>query len=157
MRVTVPPLQQSQSALHAPHDRQACAHTVIGNLRWVTLTEIFPRAICQAILTNVSVISERSLPADPVEALRVLTEGEAELEQLRLDRVRAAREAGVSWARIGEVLGMSRQAAWEYYNRDLRDLLGRNAGANGELTEHDAMDLAVAETRVVRRRRRTAD
>jgi hypothetical protein len=109
---------------------------------------------CQGILTGVSVIALNHLPADPVEALRELTRGEEELERVRRDRVRAARDAGVSWDRIGAALGMSRQAAWEYYNRDLRERLRRNVEANTELSESEAMDLAVSEAQAVRRRRR---
>jgi hypothetical protein len=100
------------------------------------------------------VIALNHLPADPVEALRELTRGEEELERVRRDRVRAARDAGVSWDRIGAALGMSRQAAWEYYNRDLRERLRRNVEANTELSEAEAMDLAVSEAQAVRRRRR---
>lgn len=99
-----------------------------------------------------SVISERALPTDPVEALRVLTDGEVELEHLRRDRVQAARDAGASWDRIGEALGMSRQAAWEYYNRDVRDRLRRNVEENAGLTEVEAMELAVSEAKSVRGR-----
>ena len=95
------------------------------------------------------------LPADPVEALRELTRSEAELERVRLERVRAAREAGVSWDQIGAALGITRQAAWEYFNRDLQNRLTRNVEANTELTEEEAMKLAVGESRAVRRRRRT--
>lgn len=101
-----------------------------------------------------SVISERALPVDPVEALRALTEGEVELEHLRRDRVQAARDAGVSWDRIGDALGMSRQAAWEYYNQDLRERLRSNVEANDDLTEDEAMELAASEAKTVRRRRR---
>ncbi|MEO6627839.1 MAG: hypothetical protein ABIP03_04655 [Aquihabitans sp.] len=101
-----------------------------------------------------SVIALNDLPSDPVEALRELTRGEEELERVRRDRVRAARDAGVSWDRIGSALGMSRQASWEYYNRDLRERLRRNVDANSELSEAEAVDLAVSEARAVRRRRR---
>jgi hypothetical protein len=100
-----------------------------------------------------NVISERALPPDPVEALRVLTDGEVELEHLRRDRVQAARDAGASWDRIGEALGISRQAAWEYYNRDVRDRLRRNVEENADLTEDEAMEMAASEVKTVRRRR----
>lgn len=102
-----------------------------------------------------SVLALDLLPADPVEALRELTRGEAELERVRLERVHAAREAGVSWDQIGAALGVTRQAAWEYYNRDLTDRLACNVNSNADLTEEDATKLAVGESRAVRRRRRT--
>ena len=117
--------------------------------RWWT------RLACQDILTLVSVIALDQLPADPVEALRELTRGEAELERVRLERVRAAREAGVSWDQIGAALGGTRQAAKENFNRDLRDRLAHHVDSNPELTEEEAMKLAVDESRAVRRRRRT--
>lgn len=112
-----------------------------------------PCLVSSGYLDDMSVISERELPDDPVEALRVLTDVEVELEQLRRDRVQDARDAGVSWDRIGEALGISRQAAWEYYNRDLRDRLRRNIEANADLTEDEAMELAAPEAKAVRRRR----
>lgn len=56
--------------------------------------------------------------------------------------------------RLGEALGMSRQAAWEYFNRDVRDRLRRNVEANADLTDDEAMELAASEARAVRRRRR---
>lgn len=42
----------------------------------------------------------------------------------------------------------------EQINRDLRERLRRNVEANTELSEAEAMDLAVSEAQAVRRRRR---
>lgn len=110
---------------------------------------------CQVILTSVSVsvIVSSALPADPVEALRELARGEVELDRLRRDRVRLARESGASWEQIGAALGMSRQSAWEYFTRDVSDGISANAGGNVALGEDEATELAVAEVRAVRRRR----
>ena len=69
------------------------------------------------------VIDTDALPADPIEALRALSRMDSDLEILRRDRVEAARRAGASWKQIGEALGVSRQSAWEYYNRDARQAL----------------------------------
>lgn len=99
-------------------------------------------------------IDAKALPADPLEALRELALWEDELERLRLAAVEAARERGASWAQIGAALGMSRQAVWEFYTRQVRDDLARSAAAS-ELSEKEAMDLAVDEVRAARRRRRT--
>jgi hypothetical protein len=44
-------------------------------------------------------------------ALRVLAEAENEVERA----IVIEREAGTSWAAIGDVLGVSRQAAWQRY------------------------------------------
>ncbi len=103
-----------------------------------------------------SVVSVDALPADPLAALRELTRGEAELEAVRRATVEAARDGGASWEQIGESLGVSRQSAWEYYSTDVRSKLAANVEANADLSESDAMDLAVEEVRAVRRRRRNA-
>lgn len=92
------------------------------------------------------------LPSDPLEALRELTRTEAELSQLRRQFVADARTAGVSWDQIGESLGMTRQSAWEYFSRPVRDATASRV-ATSSLTEDEAMRLVVAETREVRRRR----
>ncbi len=101
-----------------------------------------------------SVVSVDALPADPLAALRELTRGEAELEAVRRAKVDAARAAGASWEQIGEALGVSRQSAWEYYSSAARSQLAAKVEANADLSEADAMDLAVEEVRAVRRRRR---
>lgn len=100
------------------------------------------------------VVSLDALPADPLDALRELTRGEAELEAIRRAKVEAARAAGASWEQVGEALGVSRQSAWEYYSSTARSKLAATVDANSELSEEDAMDLAVDEVRAVRRRRR---
>jgi hypothetical protein len=99
------------------------------------------------------VVVAESLSVDPLEALRELAKGEAELDRLRLDRVRVARERGASWDEIGAALGMSKQSAWEYFTRRTRAEVATNAAANRGLSEADAMSLAVGEVRQARRRR----
>jgi len=103
---------------------------------------------------NMDVIATDGLPADPLDALRVLARPEAELDERRREQVAAAREAGATWEQVGEALGISRQSAWEHYAARTRAELAANAAANTELSEDDAMDLAVEEVRAVRRRRR---
>ena len=100
------------------------------------------------------VIVTEELPSDPLDALRELTRTEAELDELRRKQVAAARDAGATWEQVGEALGVSRQSAWEYYTKRTRADLAANAASNTELSEGDAMDLAVEEVRAVRRRRR---
>ena len=97
------------------------------------------------------VIDTDALPADPIEALRELSRVDSELESLRRDRVEAARRAGISWEQIGEALGMSRQSAWEYYNRDARQTL---TTGNSDLEEEEALRIATDEVSTLRRRRR---
>ena len=101
-----------------------------------------------------SVVSVDALPADPLAALRELTRGEAELEAVRRSKVEAVRDAGASWEQIGESLGVSRQSAWEHYSSLVRSKLATNVEANTDLSDAEAMDLAVEEVRAVRRRRR---
>ena len=101
------------------------------------------------------VIGVESLPADPLEALRELSRADAELEELRRERVGAARRQGSTWDQIGESLGMSRQSAWEYYTRQTRHVLDDTA-AGSDIDEDEAMRIATEEVSRVRRRRRTS-
>ncbi len=100
------------------------------------------------------VIAADALSADPLEALRELARSEPELERLRRDKVLAARAAGATWEQVGNALGVSRQSAWEYFTARIREELAENANANAELSEVEAMQMAVDEVRSVRRRRR---
>ena len=101
------------------------------------------------------VIDVKSLPTDPLEALRELSRADAELEALRRERVEAARRQGATWDQIGESLGMSRQSAWEYYTRDARRVLDETA-ASSDLDEDETMRVATEEVSRVRRRRRSS-
>ena len=102
------------------------------------------------------ILVTKSLPKDPLLALRVLADSEAEIDRIRRDRVRAARTAGASWQQIGDALGISRQSAWENYTAEVRTTLSRNVDMNESLDETGATDLAVEEVRSVRRRRRSS-
>ena len=100
----------------------------------------------------VSVILIERLPSDPLAALRELAAGEAQLDRLRREHVAAARAGGASWGEVGRALGVSEDAVLEYYFADARRDLAENAGANdGDLSDEQAMELAVAEVRAVRR------
>lgn len=100
------------------------------------------------------VIDTDALPTDPIEALRELSRVDSELEGLRRDRVESARRAGISWEQIGAALRMSRQSAWEYYNRDARQSLEQTASRNSDLEEEEALRIATDEVSTMRRRRR---
>ena len=65
-------------------------------------------------------IVAHALPAAPLDALRELARGETELERLCRDRIASARAAGATWEQIGSALGMTRQAAREFFTRDAR-------------------------------------
>lgn len=104
-------------------------------------------------MTNMSLIAADSLPVEPLDALREVSRSEVELDELRWKQIAAARDAGASWAAIGEALGVSRQSAWEYFTRRASAELAANVAENSDLSEDEAMDVAVEEVRVVRRRR----
>lgn len=103
-----------------------------------------------------TVVSQESLPDDPLAALRVLADTEVQLDRIRRDRVIAARAGGASWQQVGDALGVSRQSAWEAFTADVRAALEANVAQNG-LDEDEAMDLAASESRAVRQRRRRSD
>ena len=98
-------------------------------------------------------IVAHALPAAPLDALRELVRGEVELERLCRDRIASARAAGATWEQIGTALGMTRQAAREFFTRDARTAIADNADTPEPLGETEAMELAVEEVRAVRRQR----
>ena len=104
-------------------------------------------------MTSVSLIAADSLPGEPLDALREVSRSEVQLDELRWNQIAAARDAGASWAAIGEALGVSRQSAWEYFTRRVSIELAANV-ENSDLSDEEAMDLAVKEVRAVRRSRR---
>ena len=101
-----------------------------------------------------SLLTSDALPVDPLDALRELARSEAELDELRHQQVAAARDAGASCEEIGDALGMSRQSAWEYLAKRASEHLAAMAAASTDLSEEDAIALAVNEVKAVRRRRR---
>ena len=73
-------------------------------------------------------------------------------DRLHREHIAAARAEGASWGEVGEGLGVSEDAVLEYYFADARRGLAKNAGASdGDLSDEEAMELAVAEVRAVRR------
>lgn len=54
---------------------------------------------------------------DPLHAVRVAFEARALAEKQLADRVAEAREAGISWASIGAMIGTSGEAARQRYGR----------------------------------------
>jgi hypothetical protein len=104
---------------------------------------------------TVITMTDAALPADPLEALRELAKYDDELQRLRRGKVRAARAAGASWEHIGAALGMTRQSAWEHYAGEVWDDVAASVADSSELSDADALSLAVDEVKVVRRSRRT--
>jgi hypothetical protein len=99
-------------------------------------------------------LSNQALPGDPLDAIQEITASEVELDRLRCALVKEARQSGRSWEQIASALGTSRQAAWKYYTARFRTELDEATVTNGDLSEDEAMEIAVAESRAVRRRRR---
>ena len=62
------------------------------------------------------------------------------------------RSTGLDDSSIGEALGVSRQSAWEYSTRRVSNEISENV-AESDLSEEEAMELAVEEGRAARRRR----
>jgi hypothetical protein len=56
---------------------------------------------------------------DPLEDVRDACRVDFAVEKLLYQSVQSAREAGHSWAEIGKVMGVSRQAAWQRFSRGL--------------------------------------
>jgi len=104
-------------------------------------------------MTSMSLIAADSLPVEPLDALREVSRSEVQLDELRWRQIAAARDTGASWAAIGEALGVSRQSAWEYFTRRASSELAANV-ENSDLSDDEAMGLAVEEVRSVRRSRR---
>ena len=102
-----------------------------------------------------SLLSTDALPGDPLDAIHEITASEVELDRLRCALVKKARQSGSSWEQIATALGTSRQAAWEYYTARFRAELDEFAGIPEDLSENEAVSIAVAESRAVRRRRRS--
>ena len=100
-------------------------------------------------------IASEQLPADPLDALRALARFDTELSRLRRETIETARRSGATWDQIGAALGMSRQAAWEYYTRSIRARLEAST-ATSDLTDEEAEQLAVDEVKAARRQRRRA-
>ncbi len=100
-----------------------------------------------------SLLSTDALPTDPIDAIRQITASELEIDRLRCELVKQARESGRSWEQIASALGTSRQAAWEYYTSRFRIELSHRVKKNPKLSDDAAMQLAVSETKTVRRQR----
>lgn len=123
-------------------DPDPIAHTLVK-----TLVSSYPDKAMSVF--DVDVLSQ-----DPLDALGELSRAGFELETLLRDRVAAARRQGATWEEIGDRLGMTRQAAWEYYTRDVRRILDESVESPEELTEEEALRLATDEVAEIRRRRR---
>ena len=69
------------------------------------------------------------------------------------EQVQGAVAAGASLEQVAAALGMDESEAWERLTRRLRAEMRKNAAANSDLSETEALELAVAGTKAVRRER----
>ena len=92
---------------------------------------------------------------DVVVEIRRLAREEERLNARLATVVRRARRENVAWSEIADALGVSRQAAWEYFARRYQVEVSHRS-ARPKLSESDAMKLALRETKSVRRGRRRA-
>jgi hypothetical protein len=90
---------------------------------------------------------------DPINRLRALKAADQELGHWLVEAVGEARRSGQSWAAIGDALGVSRQAAWQLYNQELRKAIAE-VRERANLSEEEAQALAEGELRNVRSRYR---
>ncbi len=90
---------------------------------------------------------------DPLVRLRGLKVADQAVKRWLAEAVGDARKAGVSWAAIGEALGVSRQGAWKLYNAELLNAMAASQERSG-LTDQEATDVAVSELRAMRAERR---
>ena len=60
--------------------------------------------------------SHEGTPEELLAAMAELAASRERVDQLLVDRVARLREQGVSWARIGAGLGVSRQSVWERFS-----------------------------------------
>lgn len=88
---------------------------------------------------------------EPLGQLRGLRAADRQLDLWQRDAIARARQQGASWSEIGEALGVTKQAAWQLYNDDIRDMLAQVRDRSG-LSDEEAQRLADAE-RSARRRR----
>jgi len=102
----------------------------------------------------VSYLLENALPTDPLAALRHLTENEQALALLRYEMVKRARRDGRSWEEIAAALGISRQSAWQYYAPRILTEADQEENWPRPLSAEEVTDIAISESRAIRRRRR---
>jgi hypothetical protein len=79
--------------------------------------------LCQAILERDTPAKPPSLPEwaslsddELLQRIPFIAASAANIEAGLRDRVTELRDRGISWARIGAALGMTRQSAWERFS-----------------------------------------
>ena len=105
------------------------ARTGVGDTRFMS-----PRLDAEQRDEQVRVAVELG-SSEPLGQLRGLRAADRQLDVWQRQTVSRAREQGASWAEIGEALGVTKQAAWALYNKDVReslDVVRQRSGLNDE-------------------------
>jgi hypothetical protein len=89
--------------------------------------------------------------SDPLDQLRGLRAADHQVDVWQRQTITRARAQGASWTRIGDALGVTKQAAWALYNEDVRDALDAVRQRSG-LTDEQAQRLADEERDALRSR-----
>lgn len=87
---------------------------------------------------------------DPLQLLSELSALARSLPALQFEQVTAAREAGNSWEEIGHALGVTPQEAYHSFAAASLDAAFATTDKTHDLSEEEAMTLAVEETKAVR-------
>jgi hypothetical protein len=81
--------------------------------------------LCVGILEDETPVEQPTLPEwatmpddELLNRIPFIAASAVNVEAGLRDRVQELRERGVSWARIGAALGMTRQSAWERFSRE---------------------------------------
>ena len=97
-------------------------------------------------------VSERDEIAPALDALRDSAVLQTEISCLGPE-IRRAASAGASWHQIVEAIDIDRTDAWEQLRQDVGSAIEQAARSSGALSEAEAMEIAVAEVKVVRAKR----
>jgi hypothetical protein len=86
---------------------------------WESADDIVRRSLSEAIAAADPTLAQRleHQPDSYLDLIDLTSRGAEEASQLLYSAVTSARQAGVSWERIGQRLGMSRQAAQQRFGR----------------------------------------
>jgi hypothetical protein len=79
-------------------------------------------------------------PVAALDALRANAELVGMLSAQRWIAMKAAREQGATLEQIGQVLGVSRQSAWEFLHRKIAEQQRRQGSARGEENDRAQTD-----------------
>lgn len=102
---------------------------------------------------GVVIESRRDECIEALDALRkAASQDDVRISSLH-EEVDRAVAAGASWNQVAKAIGVEREDAWEQLRQDVSAAMRRNAARNADLSEAEAMELAVAETKAVRAER----